>query len=57
MIRRHFPHPIPISIPMKTESSTPTHAVIHDFRSHADRFPFLNWSAIFGGTVLAMAVH
>ena len=42
---------------MNTESSPPVHAVIHDFRSHADRFPFLNWSAIFGGTVLAMAVH
>ncbi len=42
---------------MKTEFSAPAHAVIHDFRSHADRFPFLNWSAIIAGTVLAMAVH
>ncbi len=42
---------------MKTESFPTPHAVIHDFRIHADRFPFLNWSAIFGGTVLAMAVH
>ena len=42
---------------MKTETSASTSAVIHDFRSHAIRFPFLNWSAIAGGTLLAMAVH
>jgi hypothetical protein len=42
---------------MKTESSAPAGAGIPDFRIHAARFPFLNWSAIFGGTMLAMAVH
>ncbi|MEO6788858.1 MAG: hypothetical protein ABI318_22275, partial [Chthoniobacteraceae bacterium] len=42
---------------MKTEFPAPVHAVIRDYRSHADRFPFLNWSAIIGGTILAMAVH
>ena len=30
---------------------------MHDFRSDATRFPFLNWSAILGGTILAMAVQ
>ena len=41
---------------MKTEFSSPT-AIVHDFRSDASRFPFLNWSAILGGTVVAMAIH
>jgi len=42
---------------MNTETSTSTVAVIHDFRTHANRFPSLNWGAIAGGTLLAMAVH
>jgi hypothetical protein len=42
---------------MNTETSTSTVAVIRDFRSSAARFPYLNWSAIAGGTLLAMAVH
>ncbi|MEO6740891.1 MAG: hypothetical protein ABIP20_11600 [Chthoniobacteraceae bacterium] len=30
---------------------------MHDFRSDGTRFPFVNWSAILGGTILAMGVH
>lgn len=41
---------------MKTEFSSPT-PIVHDFRSNANRFPFLNWSAILAGTVVAMAIH
>lgn len=46
-----------IFIPMKTEISDSTRAVIRDFRSDASRFPFLNWSAIAAGTLMAVAVH
>jgi hypothetical protein len=42
---------------MNTETSTSTVAVIHDYRAHAVRFPSLNWTAILGGTIVAMAVH
>ena len=42
---------------MNTETSTSTVAVIHDYRAHAIRFPSLNWTAILGGTIVAMAVH
>ena len=41
---------------MKTDTSA-QRAAIQDFRIHSARFPFLNWSAIVGGTILAMAVH
>jgi len=42
---------------MRTETSASTVAVIHDYRIHATRFPSLNWGAIAGGTIVAMAVH
>ena len=42
---------------MNSEPATPMHAAIHDYRSDASRFPFLNWSAILGGTLTAMSIH
>lgn len=42
---------------METDSSSRTRGVIHDYRTDSARFPYLNWSAIFGGTLVAMAVH
>jgi hypothetical protein len=42
---------------MNTKTSASSRAVIQDYRIHAIRFPFLNWGAIGGGTLVAMAVH
>ena len=42
---------------MQTASSEPSRVIIDDYHSHAARFPFLNWSAILGGTLVALAVH
>lgn len=42
---------------MNPEPSIPMHSQATEFRHESGRFPFLNWSAIIGGTVIAIAIH